>query len=358
MKIALIGPNANATSILCSNYFGDLPHIVSINEALHSLTHINVNMVKGCDINSTDKSGFIQAIAAAQSSDIAIVVLGLDQDMESEGFDRTSIAFPGVQLSLLQQVYAVQSKTILVLVNGGPLDLSWPKDNIPSILEAFYPGDEGGNGIIDVLFGQYNPSARMPVMVYPESFTDAISMFSMDMRQSPGKTYRFYQLEPIFEFGYGLSYTSFSYTLVSGSHDGAIVQPLDTLTYNVLVQNTGTRNGDVSILVFIAKISNNGYNHNHNSPEHEKQLFNHKSDKYPRQLIDNDCPLKQLVEFKKVNLWIGQNTTLTFKISPNQAFCVDDEGNYLVKSGTYRVTIGDATATFVVPTNAIVKSFY
>jgi hypothetical protein len=143
------------------------------------------------------------------------------QSIESEGRDRTSIDFPGVQTPLLQAVLAAQPNTVLVLVNGGSLDVSWAAQHVPAIVEAFYPGEEGGNAVADLLFGLYSPSGRLPITLYPAAFTEQISMFSMEMREAPGKTYRFYTDEPVYPFGYGLSYTEFEYSIVGPSSAGS-----------------------------------------------------------------------------------------------------------------------------------------
>jgi pre-mRNA-splicing factor SYF2/beta-D-xylosidase 4 len=153
LRIALIGPNANVTDTLCSNYYGELPHVVSVLEGLSAVAGASVTFVHGCDINSTDTSGFPAAVAAAAAADVAVLVLGLDQTIEREGLDRITISLPGVQEQLAQAVFAKQPRTVLVLVNGGPVAIEWEAAELPAIVEAYYPGEEGGNAIADILFG-------------------------------------------------------------------------------------------------------------------------------------------------------------------------------------------------------------
>jgi len=254
----------------------------------------------------------------------------LEQSQEAEGLDRYSIALPGVQLQLIQAVLAAQPKTVLVLVAGGSVDITWAQANVPAIVHSYYPGEEGGNAIADVLFGLYSPSGRLPITLYPAAFTEQISMFSMDMREPPGKTYRFYSQEPVYPFGYGLSYTSFTYmvTPADASTAEAVTNeeglptfgPDDTIAYNVTVTNTGTTVSDVSVLGFLGMVGT----------------------------ADEDCPISQLFDFKKINLWVEASHTLMFRFNMFAAGCVDTQGNPVVKSGTWGLTLGDTTVQFIV----------
>merc|ERR1712228_707261 len=141
-------------------------------DAFKSSGDYNVTYVQGCDYVCNDTSGFANAIQAASQSDISIVFLGLHTGhcedggngaaCEGEGRDRNTIEFPGYQLKLLQQVYAVNNNTILVLINGGGIDISWPKANVPGIIEAFYPGELGGVAIKNIISGMSAVSGKLP----------------------------------------------------------------------------------------------------------------------------------------------------------------------------------------------------
>jgi len=291
---------------------------------------LTVNYQLGCHMADNDTSGIAAAANAAAMAEVAVVVLGLDQSQEAEGLDRYSIALPGVQLQLIQAVLAAQPKTVLVLVAGGSVDITWAQANVPAIVHSYYPGEEGGNAIADVLFGLYSPSGRLPITLYPAAFTEQISMFSMDMREPPGKTYRFYSQEPVYPFGYGLSYTSFTYmvTPADASTAEAVTNeeglptfgPDDTIAYNVTVTNTGTTVSDVSVLGFLGMVGT----------------------------ADEDCPISQLFDFKKINLWVEASHTLMFRFNMFAAGCVDTQGNPVVKSGTWGLTLGDTTVQFIV----------
>jgi beta-glucosidase len=226
----------------------------------------------------------------------------------------------------------VNQNVVLVLVNGGAVTLEWPVANLPAIVEAFYPGEEGGTAIADVLYGRYNPSGRLPVTFYKAEFQDEHDFFSMNMRGGPGLTYRFFRGEPLYPFGYGLSYTTFGYEITT---PGGAVQTLSATglaTFNVKVTNTGARAGDVSALAFVKYLE--------------------------QEDATGDCPLKQLFDFKKVSLPVGGSATLQFEITPGQALCVNTDGDYVVYPGRYAVMVGDgdggASMEFVVEGDRVV----
>lgn len=339
MNIALLGPNANVTDTLASNYYGQLPHMVSLLEGIGNMVQGKLTYVKGCNISDQDTSHFDEAVAAAKASDAAVVVLGIDQSIESEGLDRVSIDLPGVQLQFLKAVLAVQPNTVLVLINGGPVDITWAKGNVPSILEAFYPGEEGGNAVASVLFGEYSPSGRLPITIYPGDYVNQIPLTSMDMREGPGKTYRFFN-NSVYPFGYGLSYTSFAYStdfLTAPLASTAITQEpagdkaivptydaLDHISINITVTNTGSVESDVSVLAYVAFTGSDG-----------------------------DCPVKQLCGFEKIsNLAAGNSQSIQIGVSAECALCVNSAGRKVIKPGVYRVTIEDTVTHFAVSTRS------
>eukprot|EP00004_Rigifila_ramosa_P017073 TRINITY_DN4117_c0_g1_i1.p1 TRINITY_DN4117_c0_g1~~TRINITY_DN4117_c0_g1_i1.p1 ORF type:complete len:746 (-),score=162.51 TRINITY_DN4117_c0_g1_i1:23-2260(-) len=312
-RVALIGPHANATDMLCSNYRGTLPHVVSLLEALEPRVALDYHY--GCDIDSNDRSGFAAAVAAAAASDVAVVVMGIDQTIEREGRDRESLGLPGVQEALLREIFAAQPRTVLVLVNGGAVSIDWAAINIPAIIEAFYPGEEGGTAMADAIMGRYNPSGRLPVTIYPAAYAEQVSFFSFDMRAGPGRTYRFYKETPLFEFGYGLSYTTFRYQIIESSE--RFVKGVASVVVDV--QNAGEVAGDVSVLAFL---------------QHNEQSG----------IL---CPIKQLVSYEKVyGVEPGAIRRVAFEFGPEDALCVDETGNLLSLPGTYTLFVGDTEAVF------------
>ncbi|CAB9520543.1 xylosidase/alpha-L-arabinofuranosidase 1 [Seminavis robusta] len=278
-KILFVGPHANATSSMLSNYFGT-SKIVLTNSPLDAAKRagMDVTYVAGhsYDPENDSKQWIPEAVKAAKDADVVIAFLGLCADncpsrIENEGTDRTDLTFPGAQLDLLQAVAAANPNTVLVLLNnGGPIDISWPKENIPTILEAWYPGQYGGDAIAHTLIGKNNPSGKLPMTIYPADFTEKRSFFDMDMRSVDGVTYMWYRNEAVYEFGHGLSYTTFKYEWLDEAEEEKKVllsdlslayyqyatserklQALETHSYKVKVTNTGSVAGDAIVLGFI-----------------------------------------------------------------------------------------------------------
>eukprot|EP01121_Diplochlamys_sp_Union-15-3_P018262 TRINITY_DN661_c0_g1_i1.p1 TRINITY_DN661_c0_g1~~TRINITY_DN661_c0_g1_i1.p1 ORF type:complete len:885 (-),score=214.53 TRINITY_DN661_c0_g1_i1:67-2721(-) len=303
--IAVIGPNAAATSTMQGNYYGNAPYLISPTSGLSK--YATVKYVKGCDIASSDTSGFAAACSAAQTSDATVIVIGLDQSQESEGNDRTILALPGVQNQLVSHVASCSKNPVTVVVmTGGPVDISAQRDaqNVGSILWVGYPGQSGGQAIAEVIFGDYNPGGRLPYTVYPADYINQVSMFDMGMRPNasngnPGRTYRFYTGPTVYEFGSGLSYTNFTYTYSSSSLDSIPASkiqstfekdnnsPFSTVTLGditVTVTNNGPRDGDAVVLGFAI----------------------------PPTPGKNGQPLKVLVGFTRISLKVGQKQAVTF----------------------------------------------
>ena len=198
------------------------------------------------------------AVRAAQQADAVVMFLGLTARLEGEempvqiegfrGGDRTAIDLPAVQQRLLERVVAVGKPTVLVLLNGSAIAVNWAQANVPAILEAWYPGQAGGQAIADVLFGDYNPAGRIPVTFY-KGVNDLPPFESYDMK---GRTYRFFTGEPLYAFGHGLSYTAFTYANLRTSTDAPGAS--DTLMVSVDVTNSGTRAGDEVVQLYVQHV--------------------------------------------------------------------------------------------------------
>eukprot|EP00466_Bigelowiella_natans_P007213 jgi/Bigna1/89005/estExt_fgenesh1_pg.C_420054 len=222
LKIALIGPHANASHVMLGNYEGKPPHITTPAEAFQRYAK-SVSVEYGCGngvaCNTTE--GYSAALEAASKADIVVMLMGIDQSIEAEGLDRVNITLPGFQEHLSKEVAKTAAKAgakvVLVILAGGSVDLSFARDSkqIPSILWAGYPGEAGSTAISQIIFGDVNPSGRLSQTLYPKDFVDQVSMMNMNMRpgpESPGRTYRFYTGEVIYPFAHGLSYAEFAYT--------------------------------------------------------------------------------------------------------------------------------------------------
>ncbi|MBA0620796.1 hypothetical protein Godav_006470 [Gossypium davidsonii] len=278
--VAVIGPNSDATVSMIGNYAGvacgytsPLQGIGSYVKTIHQL---------GCaNVACRDDKLFSAAIDAARQADATVLVMGLDQSIEAEFRDRTGLLLPGRQQELVSKVAkASKGPTVLVLMSGGPIDVSFAKNDprIGAILWAGYPGQAGGAAIADVLYGTTNPGGKLPMTWYPQDYVSNLAMTDMAMRSSqhrnyPGRTYRFYKGPVVYPFGHGLSYTNFVHTIVNAPH--VVTVPLDghrrsgnatvlgkaikvnharcnklSVGLQVNVKNTGSKDGTHTMLVF------------------------------------------------------------------------------------------------------------
>jgi beta-D-xylosidase 4 len=292
---------------------------------------ITVQYAHGCDISGTNESDFAAALELARSADIVFFFGGLDQSIETEGHDRITIDLPAIQLSLLQQLEkVVRSPIHVVIMSGSSVDLSYIRDSpqYGSLIWAGYPGESGGAAIANVVFGQYNPAARLPITFYPASYVDQVSMLDMHMRPSnvsSGRTYKFYTGQPVFEFGSGLSYTTFAYawyndsTTISYSTESLMKMkdstegPI-TQSFRVNVTNTGRVNGDDVVLAYIVP---------------------------PQVLRDGVTPpKKQLFGFERVNLNVGETKQVFFPFNIESMLTVARDGSKWFHGGKYHILIG------------------
>ncbi|XP_042418937.1 beta-xylosidase/alpha-L-arabinofuranosidase 2-like isoform X1 [Zingiber officinale] len=233
-SLAVIGPNANVTVTMIGNYAGPPCKYTTPLQGL-SANVKNTLYAPGCaDVGCIGSSLQLAAATdAASKADATILVVGADQSIERESFDRVSLLLPGLQTELITEVAKVaKGPVVLVIMSGGPFDITFAKSNhnISAILWVGYPGEAGGAAIADVIFGFFNPSGRLPVTWYPESFADSVNMTDMRMRPDPstgypGRTYRFYTGETVYKFGDGLSYSNFTHHLISAPK--LVTVPLD-----------------------------------------------------------------------------------------------------------------------------------
>eukprot|EP00958_Prasinococcus_capsulatus_P009826 scaffold952_cov409-Prasinococcus_capsulatus_cf.AAC.44 len=228
-KVAVVGPHFNASQALVGNYLGQAcPTYGSfdcITTLLEGVVEANgdglVQAAQGCDVKSQSMAGFDPALAIAQWGDVVVLAMGIDQSVEGESHDRTSIDLPGVQPQFALKVLDLCKPTALVLIHGGMLAierlLEHPCADYLAIISAGYPGPEGADAIAAALFGLYSPGGKLSNTWYPSKYISEVSMTSMSFTEFPGRTYKYYQGVPTFTFGYGLSYTSFDMKLCSES---------------------------------------------------------------------------------------------------------------------------------------------
>ena len=255
-----------------------------------------------------------EAVALAKASDVFVLCMGLSPLLEGEempvkvagfaGGDRLDISLPNTQTELIREIYKVGKPTVLVLLNGSALAFNWEAAHIPAIIEAWYPGQQGGAALADILFGDYNPAGRLPVTFYK----DINQIPAFDNYDMAGKTYRYFKGEPLYEFGYGLSYTTFEYSLKDVP---ANIAAGDPLTLSAEVKNTGTRAGEEVVQLYVA---------------------------LPGSTLK--APIRALQGFKRIDLKAGETKTVTFTLSPLQMAGRDGNNSAKVEPGKLLISIG------------------
>ncbi|OPZ75040.1 MAG: Periplasmic beta-glucosidase precursor [Actinobacteria bacterium ADurb.Bin444] len=263
----------------------------------------------GCQVIGPEAEGFAEAVAAAGQADVAIVVLGLSpryegEEGDSQG-DRTDIDLPGVQEELLKAVHATGTPVVLVLMNGSAVAVNWAEVHVPAILEAWYPGEEGGTAIAEVLFGDYNPAGRLPVTFYES--VDQLPPF--DDYRMQGRTYRYFSGEALYPFGFGLSYTTFAYSNLQITPQ--TVTPDAGVLVAVQVENAGTRAGDEVVQLYVKDIA-----------------------------ATVPVPIRQLQGFARIHLRPGEKRWVQFTLMPDQLAVIDAEGRAAVEPGEFQIAVG------------------
>eukprot|EP00659_Diplonema_papillatum_P011960 gene11960-18457_t len=339
--VAVIGPNANATVTMQGNYQGHAPYLISPVAGVQ--LYANATFAYGCDVACNSTALFAEAKSAAQAADAVVLVVGLNLGQETESHDRTSLALPGYQNQLIEEVAAAAKGPVLcVYMAGGPVDMTPAKGNarIAGVMWVGYPGQSGGQALAETVFGDNNPSGRLPATQYPADYLDGLSMFDMGMRpnassHNPGRTYRFYPGPFVYEYGDGLSYTTFSYTQSAGQAAAGVsvskeaveaaiaawdshFQYFPTSTtpdlanVTVTVKNTGNRAGMVAVICFAV----------------------------PPEPGVGGAPLKFNVGFQKVELAAGGEADLTFGIQTQGLSLVDARGHRVAVAGQWTMKIG------------------
>jgi beta-glucosidase len=272
------------------------------------------------------------AIDVTRKSDVVIMIMGISPEIEGEemgiklpgfsGGDRTRIELPEIQEDLIKRIIEMDKPTILVLMGGGSYALTEENKICDAILEAWYPGQSGGTAIADVLFGDYNPGGRLPVTFY-KSTKDLPDFRSYDME---GRTYRFFKGDPLYPFGYGLSYTTFSYS------NFKIPQSINAgadLPISVEVKNTGKIAGDEVVQVYVKDV--------------KASLL---------------TPLQSLQGFERIRLEPGESKTIEFNLSPKQLALLNNDMQWIVEPGEFVISVGGGQPGYDLITSEVLsKSF-
>jgi beta-glucosidase len=330
-KIALIGALANdKTSPLGSwRIAAEDNSAVSVLEGMQQYKGNQLTYEKGADLtigkttfvdelvfNTTDKSGFEAAKKVAASADVVVMVLGEHGFQSGEARSRTSLDLPGVQQELLEEIYKVNPNIVLVLNNGRPLALPWAAEKIPAIVEAWQLGTQSGNAIAQVLYGDYNPSGKLP-MSFPRSVGQCPIYYNFHNTGRPTNSegnvfwshYTDVEKTPQFPFGFGLSYTTFEYKNLK--LDKATYAKGEKVNVSVELTNNGNFDGKEVVQLYIRDVS-----------------------------ASLSRPVKELKGFELVDLKKGESKTIRFTLTENELGFFDNDGNYVVEPGTFKVFVG------------------
>jgi beta-glucosidase len=321
-SIAVIGPNANDPQVLVGNYFGvpsdPITPLQGIRERVSSDT--KVWYTQGCKLKGTKREGLgrsgllSEAISMAQRADVVVLCLGLSADIEGEqgdasnseaAGDKTSLDLPGLQQALLEEIVAVGKPTVLVLISGSALSVGWADEHVRAIVQAWYPGQAAGRALADVLFGDYCPAGRLPI-TFPRSLEDVPEFTDYRMK---GRTYRYLESEPLYPFGYGLSYTRFAYSNIQVDKPRVAFQ--ESVEISADVENVGECTGDEVVQLYLKCLA-----------------------------APFVVPHHQLRGFERIPLAPGERRRVVFLLTTRDLSQIDERGARVFQPGRYRVSVG------------------
>ena len=328
-KIAVVGPFANDKSVLNGNYNGTPAAPVTFLEGIKKKLGTNATIITGNYIKKPEKSyandanrndSIAKTVDACKDADLVIFCGGIDPTVEGEeskidlkGFykgDRTDLNLPEVQLNTLKELKAYGKKVILVLTNGSALALNWENENLDGIIEAWYPGQQGGNALADLLVGASNPSGKLPITFY-KSEKDLPDFEDYTMK---GRTYKYFAGTPLYPFGYGLSYSNFEYSNLQLSKKMASAS--DSVTAMVTVKNTSALDGTDVVELYASAKNIAGFR-----------------------------PIKTLIGFTKTSIKAGETKEVTIKFAVESLRQFDEaKDDYTIYPGEYNIGVGASSS--------------
>ena len=329
-SIAVIGPDADDAVSQLGDYTATpiLQHVVTVLEGIKKKVspRTKITYAKGCGVMGDDKTGFEEAMRAVKGADAVVVVVGeqigkagVQSSTDGEGYDVASLDLTGVQEDLVKAVSATGVPTVAVLINGRPLSIRWISEHTPAIVEAWLPGERGGEAVADMLFGDYNPSGRLPITI-PRHVGQLPAYYNYQ----PSKAYWIQHGwskqsgyvdmpgTPLYPFGYGLSYTQFEYGNLR--LDPGEIHPAGNARVSVDIKNTGDRAGEETV-----------------------QLYIHEA------FAPVSTPVKQLRGFERVSLKPGETKTVAFTLTPEDLQLLDRDMNWRVVPGDFEIMVGKSS---------------
>lgn len=334
-KIALIGDLADDKNSPLGNWrlASDDHTAVSVLEGMKKYEGNELNHFMGVklhlkdpmfhaavELNTTDKTGIEEAVAAAKEADIVVMVLGEHGHQSGEGRSRSNLQLPGFQQELLEAVHAVNPNIVLVLMNGRPLAVTWADENVPAIVEAWQLGSQTGHAVAEVLYGDYNPSGKLP-MTFPRSVGQVPIYYNYRQSGRPAPKnkdevfwthYNDETNDPLYVFGHGLSYTSFDYS----DFKVAVDSDKKEAQVSVNVKNTGKVDGEEVVQLYIRD-----------------------------RVASVTRPIKELKGFEKVALKAGESQKVEFTLTEKELGFYDNQGKFVVESGEFDVMVGGSSET-------------
>ncbi len=330
-KIAVVGPNANNEKVMMGNYFGYPSHTVSALEGIQKkFSESEVIYIQGVDhLKELEGVDTKDVVAQAKSADVIIFVGGISANYEGEemkddfgtesGFsrgDRVTMSLPKVQLDLLKELKQTKRPLIFVNLSGSVISMEWADENVDAIIQAWYGGQSGGAAIADILAGDYNPSGRMPLTTYKQD-SDLPDFEDYSMA---GRTYRYFEGDVRYPFGYGLSYTLFEYSDISMPLE---ITAGDEVRVSAEVKNVGKVDGDEVVQLYVV----------------------HKN----RDCRTPKCALKG---FQKINLKRGEAKSVEFTLRAEDLAIVNEAGNTIVSAGDVEIFIGGGQPEYAATVSA------
>ena len=321
-SIAVIGPNANDPNILVANYFGIPSNPVTPLQGIRAAVSPKTKVwyTPGCKLTGNQREGvsssaiISEALSMAERADVTVLCLGLSAEIEGEqgdvsnseaAGDKLTLDLPGLQQALLEEVVALGKPTVLVLLAGSALSINWADEHVRAIVQAWYPGQATGLALADILFGDHSPAGRLPI-TFPRSLADVPEFTDYAMK---GRTYRYAEKEPLYPFGYGLSYTRFAYGDVQTSK--VQVAFGEEVVISARVENVGERAGEEVIQLYLKALD-----------------------------APFVVPVYELRGFTRLPFQPGEARRVSFTLTSRDLSQIDEAGQRVFLPGRYRVFVG------------------